>query len=431
MKTEFYWKCYSYGDELIPIFDNIDDLRMRAIKEVFSSCQEDTEELIEKHEKFSNLLESKRKMVLEFISKGEKLMKDPFCPKFLQGHVKKLQDAWEDTCDYSQKRKKSLVDNMHAWSTFEETKLKFIQQFDILNVNHNSIKKIFDPEQGSMEYNMKAKRQAEGKNIILNHHKDILTAVNSIKVYLPKDKIKDIEDQVKELEARMGMMAETDKKLEFIDDFNKRLTAFSQGLKDVHIFLDDGERRLQIIRKEEQNGEPNPETKITKVMELLEDLSRKSDIADKLEKEKNDIFPKPGEKMSQDAKAFITKLKETRLNLGKLKKDANMECNKYAEDVKLWAQFQTGISIFGPWLKINEEKILKGLPRPNGLVEACEILKDCKLCLVECEKKQIILEAASEAANKMASCYNSDVLVNGYKNRWTNIYKCYLDWTSR
>ena len=111
MKTEFYWKCYSYGDELIPIFDNIDDLRMRAIKEVFSSCQEDTEELIEKHEKFSNLLESKRKMVLEFISKGEKLMKDPFCPKFLQGHVKKLQDAWEDTCDYSQKRKKSLDAN--------------------------------------------------------------------------------------------------------------------------------------------------------------------------------------------------------------------------------------------------------------------------------------------------------------------------------
>ena len=431
MKTEFYWKCYSYGDELIPIFDNIDDLRIRAIKEVFSSSQEDTEELIEKHEKFSNLIESKRKMVLEFISKGEKLMKDPFCPKFLQGHVKKLQDAWEDTCDNSQKRKKSLVENMHAWSTFEEIKLKFIQQVDILKVNHNSIKKIFDPEQGTMEYNMKAKRHAEGRNIILNHHKDILKAVKSIKVYLPKNKIKDVEDQVKELEDRMGIMAETDKKLECIDDFNKRLTAFSQGLKDVQNFLDDGERRLQIIRKEEQHGEPNPETKITKVMELLEDLSRKSDIADKLEKEKNDIFPKPGEKVSPDAKTFITKLKETRSNQGELKQDANMECNRYAEDVKLWAQFQTGISIFGPWLNMNEDKILKGLPRPNGLVEACEILKDCKLCLAECDKKQMILEAASEAANKMASCHNSDALVNGYKKRWTNIYKCYMDWTSR
>lgn len=309
VKTEFHWKCYSYGDELIPIFDCIDDLRIRAIKEVFSSSQEDTEELLEKHEKVINLLESKRKMVLEFISKGEKLMKDPFCPKFLQVHVKKLQDAWEDSCAKSQNRKKSLVENMHAWNTFEEKKLMFTQQLDILNVNHNSIKKIFDLEQGFMEYNMKAKRQGEGRKIIINHHKDILTAVKTIKVYLPKNKIEGIEDQVNKLETRMAIIAETDKKLELIDDFNKRLTAFSQGLKEVQTCLDDGERKLKIIKKEDKIEEPNPEIKITKVMELLEDLSRKSYIADKLEQEKNDIFPKPGEKVSLDAKAFLTRLK--------------------------------------------------------------------------------------------------------------------------
>ena len=29
VKTECYWKCYSYGDDLIPIFEFIDDLRNR------------------------------------------------------------------------------------------------------------------------------------------------------------------------------------------------------------------------------------------------------------------------------------------------------------------------------------------------------------------------------------------------------------------
>ena len=365
------------------------------------------------------------------MSKGEKLIKDPFCPKFLQGHVKKLQDACEDTSSKAQKLKKSLVDNMHAWCTFEEKKLKFNQQLDILNVNHNSIKKIFDPEQGLMEYNMKAKRQAEGRKIIVIKHKDILAAANSIKVFLPKNKIKDIEGQINELETRMDIMGQADKKLAFIDDFNKRLSAFSQGLKDLHIWLDEGERRLHALRKEQQQQKPNPEAKITKVMELLEDISKKSDIAGRLEQEKNDIFPKHGERVSPDAKAFITKLKETRATLSKLVNEAKAECTKYADDVKHWAQFQTGITIFAPWLQKNEERMKQGLPRPNGLLEACEVLEDCKLCLAESISNFFILEAASEAARKMTSYENTDMAVDGYKNRWTKIHQGYMEWTER
>ena len=32
VKTECYWKCYSYGDDLIPIFEFIDDLRNRYLQ---------------------------------------------------------------------------------------------------------------------------------------------------------------------------------------------------------------------------------------------------------------------------------------------------------------------------------------------------------------------------------------------------------------
>ena len=51
IKTECYWKCYSYGDDLIPIFEFIDDLRNRSVKEVFSANGEQTEEHIEKQDK--------------------------------------------------------------------------------------------------------------------------------------------------------------------------------------------------------------------------------------------------------------------------------------------------------------------------------------------------------------------------------------------
>ena len=56
VKTECYWKCYSYGDDLIPIFEFIDDLRNRSVKEVFSANNEHTEEHIEKQDKVLNSL---------------------------------------------------------------------------------------------------------------------------------------------------------------------------------------------------------------------------------------------------------------------------------------------------------------------------------------------------------------------------------------
>ena len=51
IKTECYWKCYSYGDDLLPIFEFIDELRNRSTKEVLSGNQEQTEEHIEKQDK--------------------------------------------------------------------------------------------------------------------------------------------------------------------------------------------------------------------------------------------------------------------------------------------------------------------------------------------------------------------------------------------
>ena len=58
-----------------------------------------------------NSLENKKRGVLDFLSKGEKLMKDPNCPKFLESHVQKLKEAWEDTNEKAQKRKKELEGN--------------------------------------------------------------------------------------------------------------------------------------------------------------------------------------------------------------------------------------------------------------------------------------------------------------------------------
>ncbi len=44
-------------------------------------------------------------------------MEDPNCPKFLEGHVKKLKEAWDDTNEKAQARYLSI--NFNAFHDFK------------------------------------------------------------------------------------------------------------------------------------------------------------------------------------------------------------------------------------------------------------------------------------------------------------------------
>jgi len=429
VKTECYWKCYSYGDDLIPIFEFIDDLRNRSVKELFSANSEQTEEHIEKQDKVLNQLENKRKMVMDFISKGEKLMEDPNCPKFLEGHVKKLKEAWDDTNEKAQTRKKALVDNMNSWETFEEKKVECHKQLDAADAEFEAIKKIFDLKGGPADYNTRMKTAAVFRSTIEEIYNIASGANDILQLMLPDDKKSEIQDQITELKTRMEILKKTDERLEFIDDFNKRLNIFDQGVKDMENWLGEGRKRLDLIKNPPE--EMSPEDRVTKSMELQEDISKKSEFTKKLEQEKEDIFPKAGEKVSSDAKKFIERLKSVRSTLNALEKEASEECAKFSEDVKFWAEFQTGVKVFEPWMKRSEERKIEGLRKPISLVEACEILGDSKNLQDEAEAKLKVLEDAAASAQKMTSHQEADIKVAAFKERWTVVHECFKEWVAR
>merc|ERR1719397_422031 len=429
VKTECYWKCYSYGDDLIPIFEFIDDLRNRSVKEVFSANSEQTEEHIEKQDKVLNQLENKKKNVMDFIQKGEKLMEDPNCPKFLEGHVKKLKEAWDDTNEKAQSRKKALVDNMNSWETFEEKKVECHKQLDAADAEFEAIKKIFDLKGGPADYTTRMKTASIFRTYIEELYTTVSSANDCLQMMLPDDKKPEMNELVTELKTRMEILKKTDERLEFIDDFNKRLNIFDQGVKDMENWLGEGRKRLDLIKSPPE--EMSPEDRVTKSMELQEDLNKKSEFTKKLEVEKEDIFPKPGEKVSSDAKKFIERCKKVRSTLDALAEEASVECAKFSEDVKFWAEFQTGVKVFEPWLKNAEARKVDGLSKPKSLVEACEILGDTKNLQDEAEAKLRVLEEAAAASQKMTSHSEADVKVVAFKERWTVVHECFKEWVAR
>jgi len=429
VKTECYWKCYSYGDDLIPIFEFIDDLRNRSVKEVFSANNEQTEEHIEKQDKVLNQLENKRKMVMDFISKGEKLMEDPNCPKFLEGHVKKLKEAWDDTNEKAQTRKKALVDNLNSWETFEEKKIESHKQLDAADAEYDAIKKIFDLRNGPADYNLRMKTAPLFRSNIEDIFNTCSGANDILQVMLPDEKKPEMNDQITEIKVRMDILSKTDERLVFIDDFNKRLNIFDVGIKEMENWLGEGRKRLDMIKN--PPSEMSPEDRVTKSMELQEDLNKKSEFTKKLETEKEELFPKAGEKVSSDAKKFIERLKKVRTTLNALDDEVSGECAKFSEDVKFWAEFQTGLKVFEPWMKNAEIRKISGLQKPTSLVEACEILGDSKNLQDEAEAKLRVLEEAAAAAQKMTSHNEADIKVEGFKKRWTVVHECFKEWVAR
>merc|ERR1712112_168516 len=235
--------------------------------------------------------------------------------------------------------------------------------------------------------------------------------------------------EVTEIKTRMDILGKTDSLLDFIDDFNKRLSIFDKNVTDLEDWLSEGRKRLDGIKNHVEML--SPEDRVTKTMEVQEDITKKSEFCSKQEAEKDEIFPKQGEKVSSDAKKFLERIKNVRTELNKLDEEIKTECAKFSEDVKYFAEFQTGIKAFDPWMKKAEQRIIDGLKQPKSLVEACEVLGDSKNFQEECEAKLKILEEAAASAQKMTTHDDSDEKVQGYKERWVKAHEISKEWVAR
>merc|ERR1719374_556687 len=77
---------------------------MSSTRDIAPSCVENVDELIERQEKSLVQLETKRGVVRDLIDKGKKILEHPDKPKFLEGHVQRIEIGWDDTKQKAQKR---------------------------------------------------------------------------------------------------------------------------------------------------------------------------------------------------------------------------------------------------------------------------------------------------------------------------------------
>ena len=283
MKTQvmvdLYWKCYAYGDELKPHIEFLDGIMLSSTRDIAPSCVENVDELIERQEKSLVHLETKRSVVKDLIEKGRKILENPDKPKFLEGHVQRIEIGWDDTKQKAQERLKLLQDTKDAWVGYAENNDTIIVEIDKGIEEIKKIKKRFNLQSAFEDL---SKRQE-----ILNHTRDtIMGLFNQIKhnvqvmsLTVPEDKKKLIEKEIKALEEKLIVVGQFEEKVGKIDEFCNSLKNFDASLKSIDSWMKNATQELEDIKN--SSDKMAPEDRVARTMDLQEDIAAKVEIIKK------------------------------------------------------------------------------------------------------------------------------------------------------
>merc|ERR1711971_1423459 len=373
MKTQvmvdLYWKCYAYGDELKPHIEFLDGIMLSSTREIAPSCVENVDELIERQEKSLQQLDTKRHLVMDLIEKGQLILANPDKPKFLERHVKQIQEGWEETKTKAQERLQLLQDTKEAWVGYAENNETIAIEFDKAKDEIQKVKKKFNLEAAFDDLAKRQKIYSDTKNTIDGLYKAIEHNVEVMGLTIPEDKKKNVEKEKKAVEERLAVLTTFKETVDVVEKFCDDLKNFDAGLKALDTWMMSATKELEDIKN--SRDKMAPEDRVARTM----------DLQDKVRK----------------------------------------ECDNFSEDVKYWAEYKTGIKEFLPWLTAVEADSTNGLAKPSSLQEATALSQKVHKYEADCGLNIKVLEAANAAAVKMTTHKDSDAEVAALRERYVKV----------
>merc|ERR1712226_1360965 len=426
--VDLYWKCYAYGDELKPHVEFLDGIMLSSTRDIAPSCLENVDELIERQEKSLSQLDSKRNIVTDLIAKGKVILQNPDKPKFLEGHVKRIQDGWEDTKNKATDRLQLLTETKEAFIGYAENSETVANEFDIAEEEIKKVKKIFNLDAANADL---SKRQD-----ILNNTDDkingLFSSINkhydTMAITIPDDKKKILQKEIKAVEDKLEVLGRFKSTVQVIVDLVNNLTAFDKSLKAIDSWKDAATSELKDIH--EYSGGMLPEDRGARTMDLQEDIAAKLEILKSNAATELDLLPQ-GDKVPADAQVFKDELARITKYVVDLQAKTKVECDKYSNDVKYWAEYRTGIKEFSPWLANAEKAATEGLSKPSSLDEVKALNDKVTSFDKSCGNYLKVLDAAKGAAQKMTTHKEADDEVSALRERFDKVKAVSETWVKK
>ena len=392
MKTQvmvdLYWKCYAYGDELKPHIEFLDGIMLSSTRDIAPSCVENVDELIERQEKSLVQLETRRGVVKELIEKGKKILENPDKPKFLEGHVMRIEVGWDDTKQKAQDRLKLLQETKDAWVGYAENNETIAADFEKAEEEIKKIKKRFNLAA--------ALEDLKKRQDIFNNSKKTINGF--------------------------------DEKVKKVEEFCNALQAFDVSLKTINTWMASATKELEDIKS--SAGSMLPEDRVARTMDLQEDIASKVEILKSNAETELELLPQ-GDKVPSDAQEYKDELTRVTKYVVDLQTRTKKECDNFSEDVKYWAEYRTGIKEFTPWLVKSEGGCTEGLNKPSNLDEVKALHDKVTSFDRTCLNYLKVLEAAESAAKKMTTHEEADKEVAALKARYAVVKATSDGWVAK
>merc|ERR1712203_1209867 len=129
--------------------------------------------------------------------------------------------------------------------------------------------------------------------------------------------------------------------------------------------------------------------------------------------------------------AYEDELKRITDYVTKLAADTKIECDKYSNDVKYWAEYRTGIKEYSPWLAGAEKATAEGLAKPSDLNEVKALHEKVYTFDKTCLTYAKVLDAANGAAQKMTTHAEADAEVAALKERYNKVKAVSDEWVKK
>merc|ERR1712079_138483 len=226
------------------------------------------------------------------------------------------------------------------------------------------VKKIFNLDAANADL---SKRQEILKNTddkINGLFSSINKNYDTMAITIPDDKKKILQKEIKAVEEKLEVLMRFKDTVKVIVDLVDNLTAFDNSLKAIDTWKDAATAELKDIK--EASGAMLPEDRVARTMDLQEDIAAKLEIIKECAATEAALLPQ-GDKVPADAQAFKDELARITKYVTELQENTKIECDKYSNDVKFWAEYRTGIKEFSPWLTGAEKAASEGLSKPSDL----------------------------------------------------------------
>merc|ERR1711997_951653 len=370
----------------------------------------------------------KRSIVRDLISKGRQLLENPDKPKFLDSHVGRIEQGWDETKEKASARLTLLNNTKAAWEGYGAGLENIAVEFDKAEEEIKKVKKRFNliAAQEDLEKRQKifgsTKGTIDGMYNSIQHDYDVMTMT------LPEDKKDFVKKEVKAVTDKLEVLGRFKEKVDKIDEFVASLKAFDVTLKDIDGWMTDADKQLEEIKN--ASDKMTPEDRVSYTMELQEDVAAKVEVIKKSIAAEADLLPQ-GEKVPQDAQDYKDELKRIQDYVTNLYQRVMKECDNFSEDVKFWAEYKTGIKEFKPWLAEAEKKSTEGLSKPQTLDEASAMFAAVKTFEASCIKHLKVLTEAAGAANKMTTHKEADAEVAELNVRYEKVKLVADEWMKK